>query len=148
MADKLPRYYGYLFCIVQFSQEAFEQLVREEVQLLPKRFRRKIKNCAFFVAQEPTREQLRTARVQSGSTLLGLYEGVPQLHRTIHTSAALPDRITLFQRPLEALAGVPLDLDLLRKAVRDTVWHEVAHHFGFEERQVRALEQTRRRRHA
>ncbi|OGL88678.1 hypothetical protein A3I42_02275 [Candidatus Uhrbacteria bacterium RIFCSPLOWO2_02_FULL_49_11] len=127
------------------TQEAFEQLVREEVQRLPKRFRRKIKNCAFFVALGPTREQLRSARVRAGSTLLALYEGVPQLHRTIATGAALPDRITLFQNPLEALAGNPLDLGLLRKAVRDTVWHEVAHHFGFEEHEVRAMERTKRR---
>jgi len=130
---------------VQFSQEAFEQLVREEVQLLPKRFRQKIKNCAFFIAQEPTREQLRNARVRAGSTLLALYEGVPQLHRTIATGTALPDRITLFQGPLEALAGNPVNSDLLRKAVRDTVWHEIAHHFGFEEHEVRAMERTRRK---
>ncbi|MEW6611021.1 MAG: metallopeptidase family protein [Patescibacteria group bacterium] len=123
--------------------DAFEQLVKEEVLRLPRRFRRRIKNCAFFVAPEPTPEQLRSARVRRGSTLLALYEGVPQLRRTITTSAVLPDRITIFKCPLEALAGDPPDIHLLRKAVYDTIWHEVAHHFGFEEYEVRSLEQKR-----
>ena len=119
----------------------FDRLVAEAWSRIPARFRRRMKNIALLVADEPSREQLARGRVPRGSTLLGLYEGRPLTHRSVFEPFAMPDRITIFQGPHERMAHGP---DHLAKIVEDTVWHEVAHYFGMDERQVRAAERRRR----
>ena len=108
---------------------------------IPARFRKRLKNIAVVVESEPSVEQLARGRVARGSTLLGLYEGRPLTTRSVFESFAMPDRITIFQGPHERMAQSP---EHLAKLVEDTVWHEVAHYFGMNERQVRAAEHRRR----
>ena len=124
-------------------QPYFDRLVAEAWQRIPPRFRRRMKNIALMVEDEPSPAQLARGRVPRGSTLLGLYEGRPLTQRSIFEPFAMPDRITIFQGPHERLARSPEDLARL---VEDTVWHEVAHYFGLDERQVRAAESRRGRR--
>jgi predicted Zn-dependent protease with MMP-like domain len=95
----------------------------------------------LLVEPEPSAAQLARSGVERGSTLLGLYEGRPLTQRSVFEPFAWPDRITIFQGPHERLAARPEDLPRL---VADTVWHEVAHYFGMDERQVRAAERKRR----
>src|ERR1019366_1374541 len=85
--------------------------------------------------------QLARGRVPHGGTLLGLYEGRPLTRRSVFEPYAMPDRITIFQGPHERLARGP---EHLAKLVEDTVWHEGAHYFGLNEREVRAAERGRR----
>jgi predicted Zn-dependent protease with MMP-like domain len=118
----------------------FDRLVAEACSRIPARFRRRMKNIAIMVADEPSREQLARGRVPHGNTLLGLYEGRPLTSRSVFEQGALPDRITIFQGPHERMAQSPAHLV---KLVEDTVWHEVAHYFGMDERQVRAAERRR-----
>jgi predicted Zn-dependent protease with MMP-like domain len=125
------------------DQGDFDRLVAEAWARIPARFRRRMKNIALLVADEPTREQLARGRVPRGGTLLGLYEGRPLTTRSVFEPFAMPDRITIFQGPHQRLARTPLELARL---VEDTVWHEVAHYFGMDERQVRAAEIRRRNR--
>ena len=104
---------------------------------IPARFRRRLKNVAMVVEPEPSPEQLAQAGVGAGGTLLGLYQGRPLTARSVFENFSLPDRITIFQRPHERLAR---DEAHLRQMVEDTVWHEVAHYFGMDERGVRKAE--------
>jgi predicted Zn-dependent protease with MMP-like domain len=119
----------------------FDRLVADACARIPARFRRRMKNVAFLVEDEPSPTQLARGRVPHGSTLLGLYEGRPLTTRSVFEPFAMPDRITIFQGPHQRLAQSP---DHLAKLVEDTVWHEVAHYFGMDERQVRAAEKRRR----
>ena len=100
--------------------------------VIPARFRRKLNNVAFIVEAEPPR-----------AGLLGLYQGRPLPRRSTSDSFTLPDRITLYQGPHERLARNRRDLV---RMLRETIWHEVAHYFGMDERQVRLAELRRSRR--
>jgi predicted Zn-dependent protease with MMP-like domain len=97
---------------------AFEQLVRDALDDLPDDIRRLMTNVAVTVEDEPP----------PGRNLLGLYEGVPWGKRGPCYAGALPDKITIYRLPLERIAGG--DREKLRFAVRRTVFHEIAHHFG------------------
>jgi predicted Zn-dependent protease with MMP-like domain len=121
----------------------FDRLVEDACARIPARFRRRMKNVAITVEAEPSPAQLARGRVGPGHTLLGLYEGRPLTSRSVFDSFAMPDRITIFQGPHERLAT---SHEHLAKLVSDTVWHEIAHYFGMDERQVRAAEGRRRRR--
>jgi predicted Zn-dependent protease with MMP-like domain len=75
--------------------------------------------------------------------LLGLYEGRPRIERSVSEPYSTPDRITIYQGPHERAARTPEDL---RHLVEETIWHEVAHYFGLNEREVLQAESRRRRR--
>jgi predicted Zn-dependent protease with MMP-like domain len=119
----------------------FDLLVEDAYARIPGRFRKRLKNVAIIVEPEPSAAQLARSRVPRGSTLLGLYEGRPLTTRSVFDGFSMPDRITVFQGPHERLAQSP---EHLARLVKDTIWHEVAHYFGMNERQVRAAERKRR----
>jgi predicted Zn-dependent protease with MMP-like domain len=107
----------------------FELLVENALRGIPWRFRRQMKNVAIVVEQEPARPGI-----------LGLYEGRPLASRSVFEGFAMPDKITIFQGPHERLARTRAQLEQM---VADTVWHEIAHHFGMDEAQVRRAERRR-----
>jgi predicted Zn-dependent protease with MMP-like domain len=121
----------------------FDNLVEQAYARIPARFRKRMQNIAIVVEPEPSVRQLRSARVGRGHTLLGLYEGRPLIHRSVSDPFAMPDRITIFQGPIERMSRDHADLE---RIVADTLWHEIAHYFGLDERQVRAAERRRARR--
>ncbi|MGA2588847.1 MAG: metallopeptidase family protein [Bryobacteraceae bacterium] len=121
----------------------FDQLVEWAYARIPARFRKRLENVAVVVEPEPSPRQLAEAGVGPGGTLLGLYQGRPLTSRSVFESFTMPDRITIFQGPHERLARSEAHL---RQMVEDTVWHEVAHYFGMDERRVRAAERRRMRR--
>ena len=124
--------------MIHVSDEEFHHLVEEAVAAIPPRFAERLNNVAFLTADEPTREQLRAGGILHHSvTLLGLYQGIPLPTRTSGYSGVVPDVITIFKRPHEAQAH---DVGGLRQDVHQTVWHEVAHYFGLNHGQIRALE--------
>ncbi len=123
--------------------ERFEELVRRALTQLPEEIAQRLDNVDVEVQAWPTRAQLTSARVPAGHTLLGLYQGIPLTRRTSGYQMVPPDRITIFQGPLERLAGS--DDDLVDR-VRETVVHEVAHHFGISDPRLREIEAERRRR--
>jgi len=122
------------------SPDEFDKLVQGAYARIPRRFRQRMRNVAMLVEAEPSAAQLAEAGVGRGGTLLGLYQGRPLTHRSVFEGFAMPDRITIFQGPHERLARGEAQL---RRMVEDTVWHEVAHYFGMDERQVRAAERRR-----
>ncbi|HWQ52034.1 MAG TPA: metallopeptidase family protein [Bryobacteraceae bacterium] len=122
------------------TAEDFDRMVERAYARIPGRFRRRMANIAVVVEREPSGAQLASGGVRRGGTLLGLYQGRPLTRRSVFESFAMPDRITIFQGPHERLARGPADLE---RMVEDTLWHEVAHYFGLDERQVRAAERRR-----
>ena len=121
------------------SHGVFEQFVSEGIDALPDTVLSKLSNVAIVVEDEPTDRHREETRLADNETLFGLYEGVPQTERGSAYSA-LPDKITIFKHPIERRARTE---DEIRSIVTTTVWHEVAHHFGMEEDEVRMEERRR-----
>ena len=109
--------------------ENFRKLVREAVLSLPENIRKKMDNIDIVVEKGSPR-----------GSILGLYEGVPKTAWGRDFGMMLPDKITIFQAPIERMAKSPKEV---KEIVRETVYHEVAHHFGFSEKGVRELEKKR-----
>jgi predicted Zn-dependent protease with MMP-like domain len=105
----------------------FDTWVTQALDDLPAWVQEHLENLSVVVAPWPTAEQLRSVGVRRPIELLGLYEGVPLPRRGHGYHLAAPDRITLFQRPLEARARGAALVRLIRR----TVVHEVGHHIGF-----------------
>lgn len=131
--------------MVSLTQGEFAALVEEGIQVIPVEFRDLMKNVAVVVADEPTDDQLRKAGVSRGQALFGLYEGVPQVARGAGYGGVLPDKITIFKGAIERSCRSPEEV---REQVRETVWHELAHHFGSSEQRVRRAQSKRRARPA
>ena len=123
---------------MQYSRSRFQSWVDRAWESIPESIRREFSNLVIVVEDEPSAEQLEAGRVPRGDTLLGLYEGVPLDQRGWFYQMALPDRITLFQGPLERWSNGDI-----RQAIYETLWHELAHHIGMSEEEVRAAEQRK-----
>ena len=125
----------------ELSDQEFEKLVAEGLAALPDWIRERMDNVAVVMADNPSSGQRRQMKLRSDHLLLGLYHGVPLTARGVGYSAE-PDKITLFKKPITKVAG--RDRLKIRQLVKDTVWHEVAHHFGMTEAEVADREKDRR----
>jgi len=117
-----------------FSEAEFEQLVAEAVDNLPPFFLAKMENVEIVVQAWPTTATLRRVKVSGKNSLLGLYEGIPLTKRTSSYHLVAPDVITIFQGPIERVAGPKPDQ--IRAQVQRTVIHEIAHHFGISDERL------------
>ena len=115
----------------------FEKLVAEAVARLPGDFYSRLENVDVVVEEWPSRQHLDSTRLGRGHTLLGLYQGVPLTRRGRGYGLVAPDKITIFQRPIEALCR---DEDEIRDRIQRVVRHEIAHHFGTGEARLAQLE--------
>ena len=122
------------------SREKFEEIVVDGMKAIPEKFLAKLDNVAVVVETQPSPAQIKKLKIRKGWTLFGLYEGVPQAARGAHYSAVLPDKITIFQKPIEEAARSEEEI---KEIVKNTVWHEIAHHFGIGEARVRQAEARR-----
>ena len=120
------------------KREQFERLVVEAVTLIPKRFRREMKNLALVVEEEPSAELLDEMEIEPPDSLYGLYQGTPLPERTWGYGNTLPDRITIFQRPIEEDCE---DEDEMRAVIGETLIHEVGHYFGLSEDEIEEIEE-------
>ncbi len=118
------------------NRQDFEALVLEAIAELPEDIRARIDNMDVVIQDTPRPDDLRRAGLPHGRTLLGLYQGVPLTKRTSRYGLVLPDKITLFQRSIERVARTPATI---RERVRRTFLHELGHHFGLGEEQLREL---------
>ena len=112
----------------------FESLVRRALERLPSEFLARMENVDVLVEDWPSDELMAESGLGPEDTLLGLYHGVPLTDREAY-NMALPDTITIFQGPIEEECGSPAEIVA---EVRDTVVHEVAHHFGISDEQLEA----------
>ncbi|HUG14513.1 MAG TPA: metallopeptidase family protein [Thermomicrobiales bacterium] len=115
---------------MHLSEQEFEELVIAALDTLPEDLLTLMDNVEVTVETIPSRDQMRSVGLSRG-TLLGLYEGIPLTHRNSSSySIVMPDKITIFQRPIERMCR---SHDEIVQQVRQTVIHEVAHHFGIGE---------------
>jgi predicted Zn-dependent protease with MMP-like domain len=121
------------------DREKFEHLVADALASIPRRFRDAMKNIAIVVEDEPARELLREMEIRPPETLLGLYSGIPLTERRWDYGNALPDRIQLFQGPLERSSQGENDLVV---AIGETLIHEIGHYFGMSEEQIEEIEEN------
>jgi predicted Zn-dependent protease with MMP-like domain len=119
--------------------DVFEQLVGEAIDSLPSEFRDKLDNVVVTIEDEPSLEQRTKLHLRPWTNLLGLYEWVSLQGRASTYAPILPDKITIFKLPILAISKEPDDI---KRQVRSTVLHEIAHHFGFSDEEIRKI--TRR----
>jgi predicted Zn-dependent protease with MMP-like domain len=117
--------------------DAFDGLISDALDGLPEAFRDRLGSVAIVVEDEPSADQLRSV---NASGLFGLYEGVP---RTAWAAEGAPvaSKITIYRGPL---TRVHRDPAALAAAVTDTLYHEIAHHFGISDRRLQELKRSGR----
>jgi predicted Zn-dependent protease with MMP-like domain len=114
----------------------FTTLVREALSDLPDPVQSMLSNVAVIVEDEPSSVHMGDMGESDDEELFGLYQGIPLSQRDSHYSLVTPDRITVFQGPLERAFRTRAEM---REQVRVTVLHELAHHLGFEEDQLERM---------
>jgi predicted Zn-dependent protease with MMP-like domain len=120
------------------TDDSFRQLVDEALAGIPAEFRDAMRNIAIVIEQAPSPAQLSEVGIEPPDTLFGLYEGVPLTERGWSESGVLPDKITLFQGPLEEASAGEDDLIV---AIGETLIHEVGHYFGLSEDEIEEIEE-------
>jgi predicted Zn-dependent protease with MMP-like domain len=123
---------------MKLTRREFEELVVLTLKRLPKFFKKKMKNVDVVVEDRASRELLLEMGLQSPSELLGLYQGVPLDRRGFYYGNVLPDKITLFQIPIEMMCKTREEI---QERVKEVVIHEVGHYFGLDDERLRELEE-------
>jgi len=116
--------------------EQFQQYVTEALATLPDKIKKMMSNVAVTVAEYPTAAQKQSVGLRPGYELYGLYQGVPLTQRGSNYGMVPPDRITIFMYPMVYHRTTPA---AIRRQVQKTVLHEIGHHFGMNEQQLRDL---------
>ena len=122
---------------MHLTREAFTRLVEEALTEIPRRFRDAMTNVAVVVEDEPPPHVLEDLDVEPGESLFGLYQGTPLPERSWAHGNTLPDRISIYQRPIEEAAEDHEDIIV---CVAETVIHEFGHYFGLSEEEIEAIE--------
>lgn len=120
------------------TRSRFLEMVTEALGTIPQEFQSAMTNIAIVVEDEPSPQQLEEAGADPADTLLGLYEGTPLTERGWQHGNTLPDKITLFQGPIEEASD---DEDDLVVAIGETLIHEIGHYFGLSEEEIEEIEE-------
>jgi predicted Zn-dependent protease with MMP-like domain len=128
--------------MVEMTVAEFEKIVAKAMDNIPKSYSLHMDNVGFVIEDLPSAEQAQKLHLYNGKTLFGLYEGVPLTKRGSGYSGVLPDKITIFRLPILFLSK---DHKSVVDQVNNTVWHEVAHHFGLDHDRIGKLEDRRPR---
>ena len=122
---------------MKLSLEEFEEIVISALKALPRVFKKKMENIDVVVEQQASPSLLSEMGIGSPSELLGVYQGIPLDRRGFYYGNVLPDKITLFQIPIQSLCRTNEEIE---NKIRDVVIHEVGHYFGLDEDRLRELE--------
>ena len=120
------------------DRSRFQRLVEEALREIPRRFRSAMQNVAVIVEDEPPSHILEEMEIEPPDSLFGLYQGTPLPERGWGYGNALPDRISIYQRPIEEACE---DDEEIRDCVAETVIHEFGHYFGMDEDQIEEIEE-------
>ena len=122
---------------MKLTRNEFEELVVLALKRLPRFFKEKMKNMDVVVEDRASGDLLSEMGLRSPFELLGLYQGVPLDRRGFYYGNVLPDKITLFQNPIESMCQTK---DEIKEKVKEVVIHEVGHYFGLDDDRLRELE--------
>lgn len=122
--------------MLEVTDQEFQKLINDALESLPGAHAKNIDNVAILYEDEPTPEQRQKLELRHNETLLGLYEGIPLSQRQ-GMSTTLPDKITLFKKPLSSQATTIMEL---AEEIRHTLWHEIAHYYGLDHDKIYELE--------
>lgn len=122
--------------MIEISNKQFEKIVGEAIDGIPSPYIEHLQNVAFIIEDTPTIEQSKKLGLRCNDLLFGLYEGVP-LPQRMGTTKLLPDKITLFKKPLQSVSH---DVAELKKNIAKTIWHEVAHYYGLGHKRIHELD--------
>jgi predicted Zn-dependent protease with MMP-like domain len=122
---------------MKLTREEFEEAVVSALKSLPKFIKEKMENVDVVVESRASREVLDELGLRSPSELLGLYQGVPLDRRGFYYGNVLPDKISLFQIPIESICRTREEIE---EKIREVVIHEVGHYFGLDDKKLRELE--------
>ncbi len=120
------------------KEEEFDALVARGYERLPEWIKKKMKNVAITVEDLVDAETVRSMNLDSYMDLLGLYKGVPQIHRENAAGFEFPDTIVLYRLPI--LDEADISGKKAEDVIFETLWHEIAHHFGLTEDEVERRE--------
>ena len=120
------------------TREKFARLVEEALEEIPQRFRTEMKNVAVVVEDEPPAHLLQEMDMGPDDTLFGLYQGTPLPQRSWAHGNTLPDRISIYQRPIEEACE---DHEEIIVCIAETVIHEFGHYFGLTEEEIEEIEE-------
>jgi predicted Zn-dependent protease with MMP-like domain len=121
---------------MKLTEKEFDKLVKKAIRRIPPEIRGQLDNIMISVLPKPSRKMLREAGLPRGETLLGLYQGVSLIDRSITSPPLFPDTIFLFQQPLEEMC---MTAEELEEEIEITVVHEVAHFLGIGEERLAEL---------
>jgi len=123
------------------DRSAFEKIVEKSLNHLPRKFKSRLRNIVIEIEDRPSQALLDELGITHGS-LYGLYQGVPLTEREWNFGNALPDRISIYQEPIERVASTEEEME---KIVLETVMHEIGHYFGFDDNELYAIEDQKKR---
>lgn len=119
------------------TDERFDELITKAMDELPQEYIKGLNNVAIVMADEPSADQLAKARTKKGHLLLGLYEGIPLTERGAGYNFVLPDKITMFKKPILELSE---NDEELFENIKRTLWHEIAHFYGLDHGRIDYLQ--------
>ena len=119
----------------------FEKLVKEGIDAIPQEHLKMLDNVEIVIDDNTSKAQTEKLKIRKNYSLLGLYEGIPTTERWGYAQV-LPDKITIFKNQIEKMAGSEEEI---KQLVKETVWHEIAHHFGMNEESVLRAEKKHKK---
>lgn len=122
---------------MKLTRKEFEEVVISALEGLPKFFKNRMENVDVVIENQASPELLSEMGLRSPFDLLGLYQGIPLDQRGFYYGNVLPDKITLFQLPIESTCKTKEEIE---EKVREVVIHEVGHYFGLDEERLEELE--------
>lgn len=126
------------------NEPEFAAIMQAEWDAMPEKYKAHVENVALLVEDEPSEELRALEGLEEGETLLGHYHGIPNTERGSEygVGVTLPDTITLYRLPILDEAQELTDdhtsqfKSNVAKVVRETLWHEIGHYFGFDEEPI------------
>lgn len=123
--------------MIDLTDNQFDLLITRAMEELPQDYIKGLDNVAIVMADDPTPEQIHKMKIRDGAVLLGLYEGIPLTQRGNGYTFVLPDKITLFKN---SILRVVHSNDELFGQIKRTLWHEIAHFYGLNHKQMEDLQ--------
>lgn len=122
---------------MKLTRKEFEGVVISALKDLPDSIKVRMENVDVVIEDQASSDLLEEMEIESPLHLLGLYQGIPIHQRGFYYGNVLPDKITLFQHPIESVCKTREEIE---EKVREVVIHEVGHYFGLDEERLAELE--------